>query len=88
MIRLASGIMLCALPGCSTLFGIDERGNVTPGLIDVAAETIRNVPGYGWAVGAGLSGVALIARHYLIVRAGRKDADWDGIPDDAKRKAP
>lgn len=84
--KRAISILPALLCGCSTLFGVDERGNVSPGLFDVVAETARGIPGYGWAVGGAAGAVALIARHYLIVRAGRKDDDWDGKPDDVARK--
>jgi hypothetical protein len=87
MLRAIMAIILLVLSGCALLSGVDDKGNPTgpggKGLLDLVGEVAgATVPVYGGIAAAvlGIAGVKL--RSYLIKKAGRKDDNGNGVPDD------
>ena len=93
-----TGVLL-SIVGCGMLAGVDDKGNPTgKGVLDRAAEVVKATapigesmagPIYGiiaglTTAGLGLAGVKL--RSYLIKKAGRKDDNGNGVPDDTEAK--
>ena len=86
MLRAFMAVVLLVMSGCALLAGVDDKGNPTgPGLIDligsVAGATVTVYGGIAAAV-LGIAGIKL--RSYLIKKAGRKDDNGNGVPDDTE----
>ena len=87
MLRAFMAVVLLVMSGCALLAGVDDKGNPTagPGLIDLIGEVaVATVPVYGGIAAAvlGIAGIKL--RSYLIKKAGRKDDNGNGVPDDTE----
>jgi hypothetical protein len=91
MMRLGILVLTAALQGCGFLRGADEDGNPVPGVLDVLGATARAVGGMD-PTGGGVAGAlatlsawgAVRLRSWAIRRAGRRDDNLNGVPDDAE----
>lgn len=88
MLRIIMTGVLFSIVGCGILAGVDEKGTPTgTGILDVAGGVASaTIPVYG-ALAAGVLGyIGVQLRSYLIKKAGRKDDNGNGVPDDAEVK--
>ena len=89
MLRVIMTGVLLSIVGCQMLAGVDEKGAPTgTGLLDLVGTVVGStVPVYG-GIGAVVLGIAAVKlRSYLIKKAGRKDDNGNGVPDDTEVKA-
>ena len=97
MLRIVMTAVLLSVVGCQMLAGVDEKGTPTgTGLLDALSGVVGGVLAAvggptGGAVGgrsaAALTYGAVKLRSYLIKKAGRKDDNGNGVPDDSEKAA-
>ena len=89
MLRIIMTVVLLSVVGCQMLAGVDEKGTPTgTGLLDLVGTVVGStVPVYGGIGAVALGFVAVRLRSYLIKKAGRKDDNANGVPDDTEVKA-
>lgn len=89
MLRIIMTAVLLGMVGCQMLAGVDEKGTPTgTGLLDLVGTVVGStVPVYGGIGAVALGIVAVKLRSYLIKKAGRKDDNGNGVPDDTEVKA-
>jgi hypothetical protein len=83
-INLLAVLLLC-VAGCTVLdglAGIREDGTPMegPSVVDTVAEGAKSLLGpYGVILGMAVTWAARERKHFLLVKAGKKDADRDGV---------
>lgn len=85
-----SCLILLLMSGCTALdsaMGIAPDGSRTgPGIVD-AVQGISEGFGFWGGIASGVVGTAALwYRHMRILKAGRKDDNFDGIADDEAKK--